>query len=79
MDMNQLTKITLAFELSELDLQLRGPGDVYGTMQHGAPVLKIASFSDFSLIEKTKKEAERIFPKLSHVSTLKKKSSKLLL
>ncbi len=47
--------------LAELDLKLRGPGQIYGTMQHGAPMLKIASFSDFELIEKTKKDAEIIF------------------
>src|SRR3990167_10406181 len=52
-------------ELAELDLKLRGPGEIYGTAQHGIPILKIASFSDFSLIEKTRKEAESIFPHLS--------------
>jgi len=60
-------------ELAELDLKLRGPGDVYGTMQHGAALLKIASFSDFSLIEKAKKEAEKIFPKLSQYPLLQEK------
>jgi len=60
-------------ELAELDLRLRGPGDVYGTMQHGTPLLKIASFSDFSLIEKAKKEAEKIFPKLSEYPFLQEK------
>ncbi len=52
-------------ELAELDLRLRGPGELYGTMQHGTKFLKIANFSDISLIETTKKEAEKIFPKLS--------------
>lgn len=52
-------------ELAELDLKLRGPGEIFGTMQHGIPELKIASFSDFNLIEKTKKEAEKILPKLN--------------
>lgn len=59
-------------KLAELDLKLRGPGQIYGTLQHGVPALKVASFSDFELIEKTKKEAEKIFkniekyPKLSN-------------
>ena len=60
-------------ELAELDLKLRGPGEMYGTMQHGIPMLKIASFSDFSLIEKTKREAQKIFPKLSNYPLLVEK------
>ena len=51
-------------KLAELDLRLRGPGEIYGTSQHGNQQLKVASFSDFALIEKTKKEAEKIFPRL---------------
>lgn len=52
-------------KLAELDLKLRGPGDLYGTMQHGIAKLKVARFSDFALIEKTRREAEHIFPQLS--------------
>jgi ATP-dependent DNA helicase RecG len=51
-------------ELAELDLKLRGPGEIYGTLQSGQSMLKIASFSDFPLIEKAKKAAEQIFPEL---------------
>lgn len=43
--------------LAELDLRMRGAGDIYGTRQHGQSLLKIASLSDFELIEKTKREA----------------------
>jgi ATP-dependent DNA helicase RecG len=59
-----MEKHNIGAELAELDLRLRGPGDIFGTMQHGRKMLKIASFSDFDLIQKTKKEAEKIFPKL---------------
>lgn len=47
-------------DLAELDLKLRGPGELYGTRQHGLPQLKIASFSDFDLIEKTRADAQKI-------------------
>lgn len=60
-------------KLAELDLQLRGPGDVYGTMQHGRKMLKIASFSDFELIQKVRREAEKIFPDLKKYPRLLEK------
>jgi len=40
-------------ELSEVDLRLRGPGEVFGTRQHGAPHLKIAKFTDMQTINET--------------------------
>ncbi len=38
------------FELAELDLRLRGPGAIYGTFQHGALDLRVASLTDMRLI-----------------------------
>lgn len=57
-------------ELAELDLKLRGPGDMYGTAQHGSHQLKIASFSDFPLIEKARNAAKDIFPKIKEYPVL---------
>lgn len=51
-------------DLAELDLRLRGPGELFGTKQHGAAHLKVASFSDLPLIHKTKEAAEKIFPEI---------------
>lgn len=59
--------------LAELDLKLRGPGQIYGTAQHGVPNLKVASFSDFELIEKTKKEAVKIFKEIDKYPLLLEK------
>lgn len=42
-------------KLAEEDLKIRGPGDIYGVKQHGFIDLKIASLSDYQMIEKTKK------------------------
>lgn len=66
-------------DLAELDLKLRGPGDVFGTAQSGLPKLKIANFSDFSLIQKTKYEAEHISESLSNFPKLQEKLNDLTL
>ena len=46
-----MTKIESGFELAELDLKLRGAGDVLGTKQSGFGNLKIADWSDTKLIK----------------------------
>lgn len=38
------------FKLAELDLELRGPGAIYGTMQHGQLDLRVAKLTDTHLI-----------------------------
>ncbi|MEK7186058.1 MAG: ATP-dependent DNA helicase RecG [Patescibacteria group bacterium] len=68
-----MERIHIGAELAELDLRLRGPGEIFGTTQHGIAELKIASFSDLPLIQKAKKEAEDIFPKLKSYPKLSEK------
>lgn len=51
-------------QLAELDLKLRGPGEIYGTAQHGFPEFKVASFSDVSLIKKAQETAETLIKDL---------------
>lgn len=48
------------FELAELDLQLRGPGEFFGTRQAGLPDFRVASLvRDRALLEQAKQEAAR--------------------
>ncbi len=47
-------------KLAELDLKIRGSGTIFSTLQHGRFDLKIADFSDLSLIEKVKNTAENL-------------------
>ena len=48
------------FELAEADLQVRGPGDLFGTAQSGAPTLRVASLLDVQLIHAARREAEAL-------------------
>lgn len=38
------------FYLAEVDLKLRGPGEIYGSLQHGALDLRIATIADTKLV-----------------------------
>ncbi|MBU1202860.1 ATP-dependent DNA helicase RecG [Patescibacteria group bacterium] len=56
--LSALTKTNDGFKLAELDLELRGAGDVFGTKQTGLIKLKIAKLSDADLIKKAQKWAQ---------------------
>lgn len=47
------------FYLAEVDLELRGPGEIYGKAQHGALNLRIASIADTKLIARAQKAAKQ--------------------
>ena len=44
------------FYLAEVDLKLRGPGEIYGRAQHGALNLQIATLADTKLIARAQEE-----------------------
>jgi len=46
--------------LAELDLKMRGPGEVYGVKQSGIPDLKMASFTDIDLLTRVRSAAEKL-------------------
>ncbi|MDD6214639.1 MAG: ATP-dependent DNA helicase RecG [Firmicutes bacterium] len=71
------------FYISEEDLKLRGPGDFFGTRQHGLPELKIANlFCDMDILKSAQKAATEIesgeFSKNCDLSILRKKVDKLI-
>ncbi|MYE45271.1 MAG: ATP-dependent DNA helicase RecG [Chloroflexi bacterium] len=48
------------FALAQADLELRGPGELFGTRQAGTPSLRVASLLDARLINTTRGEAEAL-------------------
>ena len=56
--LREIEKSQDGFYLAEVDLKLRGPGEIYGKMQHGDLNLKIASLADTALIARAQVEAE---------------------
>lgn len=51
------------FKLAELDLELRGPGAIYGTLQHGQLDLRIAKLTDTKLIASARSSAQEFIDK----------------
>jgi ATP-dependent DNA helicase RecG len=74
--LNNFIEKESGFDISELDYNLRGPGDLLGTRQHGILPLKIGDIhKDIELLELAKKEVERIFkidPELKKMNYLRK-------
>ena len=59
----ELARSNDGFHLAEVDLRLRGPGEIYGALQHGALDLRIASLSDTKLIARARKDVSAFLQK----------------
>lgn len=59
----ELARSNDGFHLAEVDLKLRGPGEIYGVLQHGALDLRIASLSDTKLIARARKDVNGFLQK----------------
>jgi len=57
--LNAMVRTQDGFELAELDLSMRGPGEIFGTRQAGLPEFRVANLvRDKALLELAKREAE---------------------
>ena len=63
-----LTKTNDGFKLAELDLELRGSGEIFGTQQTGLMKLNIAKLSDTEIIKKAQKWAQEIINNTKYLS-----------
>ena len=56
-----MTQTNDGFAIAEADLKLRGPGEVFGTKQHGLPELKAADLvKDAPVLLEARQQAERL-------------------
>jgi len=56
--LREVEKSNDGFYLAEVDMKLRGPGEIYGKAQHGALNLQIATLADTKLIERAMSAAK---------------------
>jgi len=54
---------TNGIKIAEFDLQNRGPGEVYGTIQAGIPELKIANFGNSAFLSEVREAAHYLLTK----------------
>jgi len=57
--LREIEKSQDGFYLAEVDLKLRGPGEIYGRAQHGALNLQVASLADTKLIARAQQAARQ--------------------
>ncbi|MBQ2695512.1 ATP-dependent DNA helicase RecG [Candidatus Saccharibacteria bacterium] len=57
--LRELERSNDGFHLAEVDLKLRGPGEIYGALQHGALDLRIATLADTKLIARARKDVDK--------------------
>ena len=67
--LRNLESIDNGLKLAELDLQIRGSGEIHGTAQSGRFELKIATFSDLGLIEKARSGAKKLLDEDSELAS----------
>ena len=60
--MTIMTQTTDGFELSERDLEMRGPGDFFGVKQSGLPDFLVANVvEDYRMLEVARDEAKNLY------------------
>ncbi len=58
--MKVMTSTTDGFRIADEDLKMRGPGDFFGSRQHGLPEMKIAMLTDTAILNEANRFAREI-------------------
>lgn len=58
--LDALKKTLSGFELAQMDLEIRGPGEIFGLRQHGFAKFKATDWTDVNLIKQTRLAVEEI-------------------
>lgn len=58
--MKIMTSTTDGFKIADEDLKMRGPGDFFGSRQHGLPDMKIAMLTDTAILTEANRFAKEI-------------------
>ena len=61
--LHAVEKISDGFELAKIDLQNRGPGEVFGVRQSGIPDLKVAKLTDHKIIQRSREVGQELLEK----------------
>ena len=62
--MEIMQKSNDGFVISEKDLELRGPGEFFGTKQHGVPEFKVANlFTDMPILKEAQEASKQLLEK----------------
>ncbi len=78
--LSAMQNFTNGFKLAEIDLQLRGPGEIFGLRQSGIPDLKMASLTDSETIALAREAASELIdkdPRLHQYALLQEKLAEL--
>jgi len=72
--LDTMVRTSDGFEIAEKDLELRGPGEFFGTKQAGMPSLRVANIiRDRELLEAAKREARALVDGRSEATTEEKR------
>ena len=64
-----MIRTTDGFEIADADLHLRGPGDIFGTRQHGLPEMKLADITqELELLEVARNDALNLLHNDPHLT-----------